>query len=160
MKKSKIDKVKRINSNAKGKSGEREWANYLKTSGLDPTARRSQQYCGRAGDADVVGSLKIHWEVKRTNTININKFMEQAKHDSRNTKKIPVIASRRDKGEWLVTLRADDLRLLAFELNGQNVITIKPGDTAATELRPDLERFCESFFASEKHIPGYGDSNR
>ena len=53
-----------MNSNRKGKEGERELANLLKDRyGYD--CRRGQQFCGSNGDADVVGLPGIHIECKR-----------------------------------------------------------------------------------------------
>lgn len=52
-----------MNSNRKGKEGERELANLLKSHGYD--CRRGQQFCGSNGDADVVGLPGIHIECKR-----------------------------------------------------------------------------------------------
>ena len=47
-----------INSKRKGKAGELELSHKLKDYGYD--CHRSQQYCGSAGDADVVGLDGIH----------------------------------------------------------------------------------------------------
>lgn len=44
-----------MNSNQKGKKGERELAAILKSYGYEDS-RRGQQYCGSNGDADVVWS--------------------------------------------------------------------------------------------------------
>lgn len=53
-----------MNSNQKGKKGERELAAILKSYGYEDS-RRGQQYCGSNGDADVVGLPGIHIECKR-----------------------------------------------------------------------------------------------
>lgn len=47
-----------MNSNNKGKNGERELATILREYGYD--SRRGQQYCGSNGDADVVGLPGVH----------------------------------------------------------------------------------------------------
>lgn len=87
-----------INSREKGKRGELEVANLLKTYGYD--CRRGQQYCGSNGDADVVGLPGIHIEVKRTEKFNLYKAIEQAKRDARE-KEIPVVFHRKNGGEWI-----------------------------------------------------------
>ena len=56
-----------MNSNNKGKNGERELATILREYGYD--SRRGQQYCGSNGDADVVGLPGVHIECKRVETV-------------------------------------------------------------------------------------------
>lgn len=58
-----------MNSNQKGKKGERELAAILKSYGYEDS-RRGQQYCGSNGDADVVGLPGIHIECKRVEKLN------------------------------------------------------------------------------------------
>ena len=65
-----------INSNKKGKRGERELANILKKYGFK--SRRGQQYCGANGDADVIGLDGIHIECKRVEKLNIDEAYIQA----------------------------------------------------------------------------------
>ena len=57
-----------MNSNNKGKNGERELATILREYGYD--SRRGQQYCGSNGDADVVGLPGVHIECKRVERLN------------------------------------------------------------------------------------------
>ena len=71
-----------INGKQKGKRGELELAEILRGYGYD--ARRGQQYCGASGDADVIGLPGIHIECKRVEALNIEKAMEQARHDADN----------------------------------------------------------------------------
>lgn len=93
-----------INSKQKGKTGELEWCKFLKEHGIE--ARRSQQYCGKEGDADCVGLEGYHQEVKRVEALNINKAIDQAKRDCNGN--IPIVAHRKNRSEWLVTMRAED----------------------------------------------------
>ena len=58
----------------KGKRGELELAKIFREYGYD--ARRGQQYCGAAGNADVIG--------------------------------LPAVFHRKDRCEWLVTMRLTD----------------------------------------------------
>lgn len=88
----------------KGKRGEREVARKLKDHGYD--ARRGQQYCGVAGDADVIGLPGIHIEVKRVETFRLYDAMEQAKHDARDGE-IPVVFHRKNDCNWVVVMDAD-----------------------------------------------------
>jgi len=91
-----------MNSNAKGKRGERELANKLKNLGI-LNARRSQQYNGVSGDADLLGLKGIHIECKRVEALNINKAMEQAETDCKNVG-LPTVFHRKNGKPWLVTM--------------------------------------------------------
>ena len=94
-----------INSNAKGKRRERELAAILRDNGY--SARRSQQYNGQAGDADLVGLEGIHVEVKAVEKLNIQLAMEQAERDRQITA-IPTVFHKRNGKPWLVTMTLDD----------------------------------------------------
>ena len=94
------------NNREKGKRGEREFAEFLRSLGFE--ARRTQQYSGTAGTADVDSSAEgIHWEVKRRTGIASLRFMEQADRDS--LESIPVVAMREDRGEWHLMIQGKDL---------------------------------------------------
>ena len=53
----------------KGKRGELEIARILREEGYD--TKRGQQYCGAAGNADVIGLPGIHIECKRVEKLNL-----------------------------------------------------------------------------------------
>ena len=89
----------------KGKRGERELAGKLRDHGYD--CRRGQQFCGTSGDADVIGLPGIHIECKRVERLNLQEAMEQSKRDARTGEK-PCVFHRRDRSEWLVTMRLED----------------------------------------------------
>lgn len=102
----------KINSNQKGKAGEREFSNLCKEYGFD--TRRSQQYSGANHDADVEGIDGLHIEVKRVEALNVSKAMKQAIGDARE-EEVPIVAHRKNNEEWLITLRATDfLELYRF----------------------------------------------
>lgn len=95
-----------INSREKGRRGEVELARKLREYGY-VNARRSQQYCGANGDADIVGALDgIHIECKRVERLNIDDAMAQSKHDAREGE-IPVVMHRKNNCEWLVTMQLE-----------------------------------------------------
>ena len=100
------------NSNRKGKTGELEFAALLRGLGID--ARRSVQYCGTEGTADLITAIPgVHWEVKRYAKIASLRFLEQAERDCL-ANDLPVVALREDRGEWTLQFRAKDLpRLVA-----------------------------------------------
>lgn len=90
-----------MNSRNKGKVGERELANKLRTFGYD--ARRGQQYCGVSGDADVIGLPGIHIECKRVEKLNIDNAMEQSVNDAKYGE-MPAVFHRKNGKQWLVTM--------------------------------------------------------
>lgn len=94
-----------MNSRQKGKRGELELAKKLNELGFE--TRRSVQYCGANGDADVVGIPGVHIECKRVESLNIHKAMEQAKRDAQEGE-APAVFHRKNGGEWLVTMRPPD----------------------------------------------------
>lgn len=94
-----------MNSREKGKRGELELARALRALGYD--CRRGQQYSGANGDADVVGLPGVHIECKRVERLNLYDAMAQAKHDATEGE-TPVVAHRKDRCVWLVTLELED----------------------------------------------------
>ena len=94
-----------INSKRKGNEAERELAAILREYGYQ--ARRGVQFCGLNGDADVIGLQGVHIEVKRVEHLNIHEAMKQSIRDAREGEK-PIVAHRRNRGEWMITMRLDD----------------------------------------------------
>ena len=102
-----------INSRQKGKTGELELACKLKEYGYDE-AKRSVQYNGKDGQADVIGLPHIHIECKRVEKLNLYDAMEQAKRDAKNGDK-PTVFHRKNRCNWLVTMELDDFMELYKE---------------------------------------------
>lgn len=112
--------MKKINSKQKGARGEREFAQLLREHGFE--ARRGQQYCGANGDADVICDAlpQYHFEVKRTETLNLKKAILQAEEDcnakiARNIKSgweistiVPVVMHRYSGGKWMAIIEANE----------------------------------------------------
>jgi uncharacterized protein YqcC (DUF446 family) len=101
-----------MNSRQKGKRVERLWRDQLREAGF-LKAYRGQQYCGSAGDADVVCPElpTIHFEVKGVQNLNALTAMKQAIADCGT--KTPVVAHKKNNEPWLVTMLAEDwLRLV------------------------------------------------
>lgn len=105
-----------INSRAKGARGEREWRDQLRNAGFD--ARRGQQFSGGADSPDVIcESLPgLHFEVKRVEAGNPYIWMNQAERDA-GSKKMPVVAHKRNGQDWLCIIRAEDFFALLRETN-------------------------------------------
>lgn len=99
-----------VNSRRKGKTGELDWCSELRDLGF--TARRGCQYSGSSDSPDVVSSIEsVHWEVKRVEALSVYKAMAQAVADCGDS--VPVVAHRRNKCEWLLVLRAKDMKRFA-----------------------------------------------
>lgn len=92
-------------SRDKGKRGELEIAHILQEYGYP--ARRSVQFNGWQGEADVIGLKGIHIEVKRVERLNIEEAMAQSRRDAKEDE-IPVVFHRRNNRRWLATLPLDD----------------------------------------------------
>lgn len=88
----------------KGADGERELANVLKEYGFE--VRRGQVF---NHESDMVGLDKIHPEVKRVEKLNVVTAMKQAIQESQiRNDGVPTVFHRRNREEWLVTMRLTD----------------------------------------------------
>lgn len=103
-----------MNSRQKGARGEREAAKVLaETFGCD--ARRGCQFSGGKDSPDVQTTIGgVHFEVKRVQRLNIHDAVDQAVRDSGD--KVPCVLHRRDRTEWLLTVRLSDVTKLAARL--------------------------------------------
>lgn len=93
-----------MNSNRKGKVGEREFASLLREHGFH--ARRGQQFSGSPDSPDVVCDplAWLHFEVKRVERLDLRGAVAQAEGDS--VGKPWIVAHRWNGGQWLVTTDA------------------------------------------------------
>ena len=94
-------------SRNKGKHGELELSHTLQQLGFQ-TAHRSQQYCGTASSADVIGLPGVHIECKRSETLSVYAAYEQAVKDSVGSSDLPVVMHRRSRRPWLVIMSLSD----------------------------------------------------
>lgn len=97
-----------INGKRKGAAGERELAAFLRERGFE--ARRGRQFKGSADSPDVVcEALPLcHLECKRVERGQLYDWLAQATRDA-GEGKVPVVAHRRNRQEWVAILRLDDL---------------------------------------------------
>ncbi|MEG1997206.1 MAG: hypothetical protein RR051_02060 [Clostridiales bacterium] len=93
-------------SREKGKRGERELASVLRSYGYQD-CKRGQQYCGAAGDADVIGLPGVHIECKRVERLNLYDAMAQAKGDA-GAGLLPAVFQRKNDSSWLVAMELPD----------------------------------------------------
>lgn len=96
-----------LNSRQKGAQGEREWSTWIRDNwGIE--ARRGCQHQGRPDAPDVITDLVgVHFEVKRVEKLSIEKAMAQATRDAGDG--VPCIAHRRNRCDWMVTVKAKDV---------------------------------------------------
>jgi len=99
-----------INSKQKGKRGELDFVNLCKDYGIN--AQRGQQFKGTKDSPDIIWDLPFHCEIKFTETLNPYKFYEQACNDCGD--KIPIVAFRKKRKKWLITLSAKDFLKIAL----------------------------------------------
>ena len=118
--------TKKINSNRKGRNGERELARLLRGYGYD--ARRGQQYCGATGDADVVGLPGVHIEVKRTEKLSLYDALAQSIADAR-PGEMPIVVHRRNDCQWVVIQPLEDWMKIFRECEAANRQTVIFEDT-------------------------------
>ena len=104
-----------INAKSKGKRGELEIAGLMRGYGY-PKARRSAQYCGALGDADVIGVDGLHIEVKYRERINDEDHLLQAEGDSRKGD-VPVVMYRRSRENWKALVRLNVFMTIWNELS-------------------------------------------
>jgi Holliday junction resolvase len=95
-----------MNSKLKGGRGEREFAALCRAEGYDDV-RRGQQFAGGYDSPDVRGLPGVHVEVKRVERLNIGEAMRQSIKDCGDMA-IPIVAHRRNREDWYVTMRAGD----------------------------------------------------
>jgi Holliday junction resolvase len=96
-----------LNSRSKGQRAERQWRDQLRDAGY--AAERGQQHAGTPDSPDVKcpDLPLIHFEVKAVERLNIHDALAQAIRDA-GPQKVPVVAHKRNRGPWLITMRATD----------------------------------------------------
>lgn len=98
-----------MNVRSKGKRGELQWRDWLRTKLGLVDARRGMQFSGGPDSPDVVGGIAgTHCEVKRVEKFDPVKWINQAVRDAAG-KTVPYVAHRQNNAPWLITIRADDL---------------------------------------------------
>lgn len=104
-----------INSRAKGARIERELAQKLREVFSWSDARRSQQYTGVHGDADItVPSIPmVLIESKGVQNLNVHQAMGRAVEDAAKKGKVALLCHKKNRTDFLATVRLVDLPLLA-----------------------------------------------
>jgi hypothetical protein len=109
--------LKKLNSKQKGARFERALASRFRDYGYKDS-RRTAQYCGNTGDAsDVVGLPGLHIEAKHQETMQLYKWITQAKNDAAASgeKKLPAVFHKKNNANILVTMEFDDFMQIYSE---------------------------------------------
>lgn len=96
-------------SKARGKRAELDLVHQLQKFGF-LEARRTSQYCGKAGTSDVVGLPGVHIECKAVQRLNIWEALLQSKRDSEadGNSDIPAVFFKRNRSGWYVACPLTD----------------------------------------------------
>lgn len=103
-------------SKSKGTRGEHEIEKILQERGIR-AYRNDQIFKGGKGNPDVsaeLAGIPLHIEVKRCERLNVPEAMHQAERDAAENA-LPVVAHRRNREKWMITVRLDDLLDLLSE---------------------------------------------
>jgi hypothetical protein len=96
-------------SRQKGKRGEREWAQFIRSE-FKMEARRGVQHRGGPDSPDVIHEMRgVHFEVKLTESLNLEKALEQAGQEC-GPGEVAVVAHRRNNKSWVMSVRAGRFR--------------------------------------------------
>lgn len=95
---------------AKGTRGEHEVEKIFQKYGIR-AYRNDQIFKGGKENPDVsadIAGIALHVEVKRCERLNVTEAMHQAERDAAENV-LPVVAHRRNRERWMITLRMEDL---------------------------------------------------
>jgi hypothetical protein len=155
-----------MNSREKGKRGERQWRDELRSNGY--AARRGQQFSGSPDSPDVVCDALAwaHFEVKAVEKLNIEDAMEQARRDGGASRtghpKVPIVAHKRNFRPWLITMDAETFfKFLRGELPPEEprMDTNKHGCTSP-QPSPQSGEGEEKIWASQQQRPTSETENK
>ena len=88
-----------VNARTKGHNAEREFIHYLEENGITGLTRNLDQT--RDGGSDVLGLPQLCIEVKRCETLNIEKWWKQTLNEIKG-RQIPVLAYRQSRKHWTI----------------------------------------------------------
>lgn len=96
-------------SKARGKRAELDLVHQLQKFGF-LEARRTSQYCGKAGTSDVVGLPGVHCECKAVERLNIWAALAQSKMDAEadGNGDIPAVFFKRNRSGFYVAMPLPD----------------------------------------------------
>lgn len=102
-----------VNSRSKGKRGELEFIREHLAEFWPDAKRNLDQFKGDGRDCLDAGDF--HWQIKRTERLELWKAIEQAESEARGH--VPLVAFRRNRSPWYVVGRAGFLVPLLSTVN-------------------------------------------
>ena len=97
---------------AKGARGEIMFRDFCREHGFANVQRGGQlPYQKGSFLADVIGLAGVHLEIKNVEKLNVREAEEQAERDCQDGR-IPILAHKKNRKPWLITMRADDWLLM------------------------------------------------
>jgi hypothetical protein len=103
-----------LKSRNKGKRGEREAAAEIRKL-FRTDASRGCQFAGGKESPDIRTSIpRVHFEVKRAETIRLYDALNQAIADA--GENLPIVLHKQNRQPWLAIVRLEDLPQLAVQL--------------------------------------------
>jgi|TARA_R100001530_G_scaffold28654_7_gene22706 Holliday junction resolvase len=127
-----------MNSKQKGARGERLWRDVIRAQGYEAIrgCQNAGRFAGGQEAPDVITNLPFHFEVKFVEKLNVSNAMAQAVGDA--DKKFPVVAHKKSREDWLVTMNAD----LFFQIvRGEIPITEEGEQASERRKRNNREQF-------------------
>ena len=96
-----------MNSKQKGARGERLCRDVIRSHGFDAIrgCQNAGRFAGGQEAPDVITNLPFHFEVKFVEKLNVSNAMAQAKNDCDG--KPPLVAHKKSRENWLVTMESD-----------------------------------------------------
>jgi hypothetical protein len=96
----------------KGARGEIMFRDFCREHGFANMQRGGQlPYQKGSFLADVIGLALTHVEVKNVEKLNVREAEEQAERDCQDGR-IPILAHKKNRKPWLITMRADDWMMM------------------------------------------------
>ena len=101
----------RINSRAKGASGEREFCRWLYDNLEVPMPTRNLEQV-RSGGSDIIDIEPFYFEVKRVEKLSLDKWWRQVNKAARNANDdsiIPIVCFRQNRKDWEFLIGANHI---------------------------------------------------
>ena len=105
-----------MDNEQKREHGQRMWMKEILRNGFYKI-QESQNSEGQ-DSPEVIPTIPLHFEVKFDEELNISDAIQQASVDNGDSDKIPAVAHKKSREDWLVTICADDFfRILRREVD-------------------------------------------
>lgn len=136
-----------MDAKAKGARIELQWRDECRKHGFAQVQRGGQLPFQKGSQlADVIGLPCVHLEIKGVEKLNVLQAVEQAEKDCQANGRLPILAHKKNRKPWLVTMRADDF----FSLYGA-WLKQQPAENVDRSLMDDyLQLFAKNMWCWRK----------